>query len=89
MRASVSVLEPHSQVVRLFSSPGTNRSPEGKPLVEMKVSHDEPAELEDFREWLRARRLALDRRVPYYARWVQRFLHLRASRFPREPGAIP
>jgi len=35
----------------------------------MKVSHDEPEELEGLREWLRARRLALDLRVPDYARW--------------------
>jgi hypothetical protein len=49
----------------------------------MKVSRDEPVELEGFQEWLRGRRLAPDFRVPYYARWVQRFLRLRASR-PRE-----
>jgi hypothetical protein len=49
----------------------------------MKMSHYEPVELEGLREWLRACRLAPDFRVPYYARWVQRFLRLRASR-PRE-----
>jgi hypothetical protein len=49
----------------------------------MKVSHDGPEELEGFQESLRVRRLAPDYRLPYYARWVQRFLRLRASR-PRE-----
>ena len=80
MCASVSVVEPHRQVVGLVSWPGPRRPLEGKSLMGMKGSRDEPVELEGFQEWLRARRLAPDFRVPYYARWVQRFLRLRASR---------
>ena len=41
------------------------------------------AELAAYEEWLRERRVAPDLRVPYFARWVERFLRLRDGR-PRE-----
>ena len=39
--------------------------------------------LEEFKGWLRQRRLVPENRIPFVVIWVERFLRLRATR-PRE-----